>query len=311
MNTRFPKHFVPSFLGNSSRRSASRDNLAPREQGQFKAIIDQLFATNIQSQPKFRGESPDIAPLRSPADRGHLRKDYLGRAASAAPVTRPIGRLSDVSADVDAHFDELKEEVYRQATDLDVLQWAIRNVFVANNAASAPKGLSFPPTYPLILTFLIDLFRDRFQNPELSLAIFAQARSHSHESYLIGCSTAAYNAMLKTRWDCFLDLAGVEEGVKEMLHHGVGWDQHTTQLISRIVGTLSQEAAAGPSGLGRVMLQHGEDVLNRLAELENEVERYTEAAEARHRSVASQRMQARRADREHASFEQQMARAHY
>ncbi len=258
-----------------------------------------MFEVTDRNIPKF--------PLESG---GGVKRALRGRSSLPTPGNKemlntppvsPISSWSDVSSDVDAQFDKLKEEISSLPTDADILAWMQRRVFlplpVPGKTSLEPP--SFPPTYPLVLCYLIALFRDRFSNPELSLAIFSYARSHSVQSYLVGCSTGVYNEMLKTRWDCFRDLAGVEEGVKEMLHHGVGWDSTTTNMISSIVEEILKGILGGEEGQRIAEIQYGMDVNVRLVNLEKEVEQYVEQAERKHRMAMHRQAEERRAKKDY------------
>jgi hypothetical protein len=109
--------------------------------------------------------------------------------------------------------------------------------------------------------------------------------------------------MIKTRWKCFRDLGGVEEGVKEMLHHGVGWDSTTTNMISTIVEEIGSQLLSGEDGARTARLQFGEDINSRLASLENEVERYVAHAEKKHRVAMSRRAEDRRLARDYRAMQ--------
>lgn len=281
----------------------NRSEMEPDEQMRFNTIIQDLstmFEVTDPNIPKF--------PLEGGVKRATKTRPMLptpGKGSLNTSPVSPVNAWSDVSSDVDAQFDKLKEEIASFPTDADILAWMQRRVFLPlpGTGKTSQEPPSFPPTYPLVLAYLIALFRERFSNPELSLAIFAHARSHSVQSYLIGCSTGVYNEMLKTRWECFRDLAGVEEGVKEMLHHGVGWDSTTTTMISAIVEEILRGILSGEEGRQIAEIQYGTDVNRRLANLEKEVEQYVEQAEKKHRMAMHRQAEERRVRRDYRVLE--------
>lgn len=88
--------------------------------------------------------------------------------------------------------------------------------------------------YPLIISELIKTFRDRYCDPNLALAIFDHARHLSWTSYVSGCTTPAYNELMKTLWLCFRDLEGVVNALEEMDVNGVERDAKTKELVRSI-----------------------------------------------------------------------------
>lgn len=128
--------------------------------------------------------------------------------------------------------DLLKEEMAAIGTDVELVAWAKERVF-----APIPDelgGITFPRTYPRILAELLKTIRINFGNPNLALALFRHAQSHSPESYLIGCLAPVYNEALRIRWESFRDLIGVDQGVQEMEVNGVRWDKGTQQVVAKV-----------------------------------------------------------------------------
>lgn len=251
-----------------------------------------------QAQPQAVAAQPQAQ------NHSHPRSPSFSLSSQRINLPRRVGGQL-VDPETEEAFDRLKEECARFATDVDILDWARRVVFKPNvveekveqsdgTTTTISNNAGFPSTYPLILTHLLALFRDRFQNPHLTLALFSFARSYSNESYLSGCSTSAYNEVLRTRWESFRDLKGVEEGVREMMKHGVGWDKITSSIVSGIVEELSAKAFK-ESGEKESKLEFGENVLERLMLLDSDVEKYVELGERQHSAAMIRQAEGRRA----------------
>jgi hypothetical protein len=179
-------------------------------------------------------------------------------------------------------LDELKEEASTIQTDLELLDWARKRVFVDSTRtdsnelvfASSPiesnttGALGFSKTYPRILAHIMRMARQAYNNPHLSLAFFDYARTSSPESYLAGCLSSAYNELIKTRWECFRDLDGVDQAIKEMDANAVSWDIKTQLVIGKVVEEVGREVLEkGPDAWG------GDRVYEILSRLETRVQK--------------------------------------
>lgn len=207
---------------------------------------------------------------------------------------RPTMPAHEVDQAAHDEFDRVKEILSGLGSDLAVWEWARENVFRTKSTttgASATDGETqegdreaFPGSYSLVLAYLIKLFREEFHNPHLALSAFTLARSHSIRSYVAGCSTAAYNEALSTYWGNFRNLRRVEECVREMSVNGVGWDRHTSKILSGIIENLSETQLSSPAaqfgaGQRRLEAEFGTEVLLRLAALEKRVQADVESKE--------------------------------
>ncbi|RPD63507.1 hypothetical protein L227DRAFT_521687 [Lentinus tigrinus ALCF2SS1-6] len=181
-------------------------------------------------------------------------------------------------SEVDEELDRKKEEMELCETDLQLLEWAMREVFGESrryeeearlamettegdspDAKTSPSARKLgalqlqPAFYPHLLAALMRTFRDKYRNPHLTLAIFEHARTLSVASFVYGCTTPAYNELIETRWQCFRDLRGVCDALEEMRVDGIDMDNRTRLLaetIRREVGerTLWQEESLVGSG---------------------------------------------------------------
>ena len=187
------------------------------------------------------GGLPKTPKWRQEASEQPSISRYLPRIRQAAPK-------KEMGPEVYQAFDQAREEISALSTDLEVWEYAQRHVFPKiADATKTPPTYDIAASYPLTLTHLITLFRDQFDNPHLSLATFAHAKSHSLHSYVSGCSTDAYNQVMKTHWEKFRNLKQVEDCVGEMAMNGVGWDRNTLKVLSSIVQELTASMLTTPS----------------------------------------------------------------
>ncbi|KAI9491232.1 hypothetical protein BDB00DRAFT_834454 [Zychaea mexicana] len=80
-----------------------------------------------------------------------------------------------------------------------------------------------------------------FEDPYLALSIFEHAKTHSVVSYVSGCTTEVYNAMLMMRWKLWRDVHGMLNLVDEMMANGVGYDTETRRIVQLVVAEVENE----------------------------------------------------------------------
>jgi hypothetical protein len=218
-------------------------------------------------------------------------------------IAKPVGSMRNVLDQDMEDYMQKRELIASFRTDLDAMEWLNRTYFMANTSTSISadgKGSEAMPSsaltasYPLVLAYTISSLHLRFRNPHAALTVFDTARSHSVESYLVGCTTSVYNEMLRARWEGLRDLKGAEEGLEEMGRRGVGWDKDTMDFANSLVENLIKLRLSGLSnGLQtspvdtptttsndqRLIWAYGPDVLHRLARLEEMIENQVEYSE--------------------------------
>jgi hypothetical protein len=277
----------------SAKRNVGRDSGARRG--------DSSFGTDRFSGPRDSYLSDTMAgrrhsDRREPGTHSDEREDRSRIIA----IAKPIGSMRNVTDAEMEDYMQKREVIASLRTDLDILEWLNRTYFDLNAATSgkaetndidATSTPTFTAAYPLVLAYTISVLHLRFHNPHAALAVFDLARSFTLESYLVGCTTAVYNEMLRARWEGLGDLKGVEEGLEEMGRRGVGWDKETmrfaTALVEKLVklrlATFSEEnASTSPPSVTndqRLVWAYGTDVFERLARLEEMVENQVEFSE--------------------------------
>ncbi|VDB91642.1 unnamed protein product [Peniophora sp. CBMAI 1063] len=209
---------------------------------------------------------------------------YMGALSRSRRVTRP-----GEDPELEVELDRMNEAIDNALSDHELLQWAEREVFAQSFelAAAADARMNLPKdarddgplaplqsaTYPHAIAKLMRTFRDKYRDPHLALAVFAHARSLSIYSYVMGCTTAAYNELIQTRWECFRDLRGVYEAVQEMASNKVRRDSRTAALwenIRREVGTSATHSDGLYDILGRIDQMVGKDPVRRERSLRGE-----------------------------------------
>lgn len=212
--------------------------MTQREYVAFTNMFDMLFeaahAPNRQLTPTV-GNTP-----RPRSGASIIEVDLFERL-------RKYSKHSKWTSQEEDALDRKKEAMDLCETDQQLLEWAIREVFaesqqyeanarkiLENPSASKEQVLLQPLAYPLLVAELMKKFRDKYSDPHLALSIFDYARNLSSLSYVFGCTTAAYNELIETRWTCFRDLRGVCDALEEMHVNGVEMDNRTRALAEKI-----------------------------------------------------------------------------
>ena len=318
-----------------------RTRAAPKELQAFHELLESMFeASEAQAAESgrlnrtmhkpggFRRDDSAFGMNRSAGGRDSYLSDAMaGRRhqdrretgiqsyeqRSTLRITPAAKRVGGFRAVTDAEMEDYmqkRELITSLRTDLDIIEWLNRTYFDANaetslgveaNRLDATSSSSFTASYPLVLAYTISVLHLRFRNPHAALAVFEIARSFSLESYLVGCTTAVYNEMLRARWEGLRDLKGVEEGLAEMQSRGVGWDKDTMRLATTLVEKLvelrlaslrEEQTPASPTAVSndqRLVWAYGPDVFERLARLEEMVESQVEFTEMRMRQTMKRR----------------------
>lgn len=267
---------VNSFNGATSPTRKLRTSTAPasrkvsmtvREQHAADAMFNQIFSSISAALPTPAGA--EVQPSRTGMSA------IMGVLSRSRRVVRP-----GQDPELEMELDKMNEAIDNTLSDHELLQWAEREVFaqsvqLATAADARMKGslenaqtAKEPPaplqaaTYPHAIAKLIRTFRDKYRDPHLALAIFAHARSLSTYSYVMGCTTAAYNELIQTRWECFRDLRGVYEAIQEMADNKVRRDERTRALwenVRREVGSSTSPNDGLYDILGRIDQMIGKD----------------------------------------------------
>ncbi|KAJ9113196.1 hypothetical protein QFC22_006035 [Naganishia vaughanmartiniae] len=294
-----------------------RTRAAPKELQAFHELLESMFEAS-----EARGGQAERKHKRDGRGDSYLSDSMLGRPRlnrrnrddttqgeyqerhRLTTIAKPIGGMKNIT---DAEWDEFmqqKEVIASLRTDLDILEWLKTTYFsmplptTSSDASNADEtATTFGSIYPLVLAHTISILHVQFRNPQAAVAVFNTARSHSLESYLVGCTTSVYNHMLRARWEGLGDLKGVEEGLEEMGRRGVGWDKETMRLANTLVENLVKLRLSSPYGNSsthvsndqRLVWAYGPDVFARLARLEEIVESQVEFVERKGLSAVRRR----------------------
>lgn len=277
----------------------------------FVPNLLEIFGTSMGGQD---GSSPlTAAGIGMRPDGTSSVGDIMHKLRRHARSTAPWG------AQEDAELERKKEEIETCVTDRELLEWAMREVFGEsiryeeearravmraeernrsnndgstssnpdnNSVAEAPTNSTAsehplqPPAFPFLLAELMRTFRDKFHDPHLALSLFTFARTRSIASYVFGCTTPAYNELLRSRWTCFHDLRGVADALREMHANGVPPDTGTRLLVEEVRREV---------GL-RTVWQEERDLGNgEVLQILDQIERYVQFDMSRQRSKSGQR----------------------
>ncbi|ORY76004.1 hypothetical protein BCR35DRAFT_353517 [Leucosporidium creatinivorum] len=235
-----------------------RQKLSPTEAQTFAELLHQILPTQ---------------PARSGHEGGLFGRTGQANALAAEKVEQALQRtlakkgarprrvkieLSDREVE---QLDKMRETMVGFESDLELYRWALVEVFgfpssetifpdltdstnlagpppaPADSSSTDPSTLPLPkgpssPIYPDLLLILFLLLRDTYRAPHLALHVFTLASSTPY-SYVLGCHTALYNEVLRTKW-MEGDVESVAAGVEEMRSAGVRMDERTREIVDAI-----------------------------------------------------------------------------
>jgi len=81
-----------------------------------------------------------------------------------------------------------------------------------------------------------------------AMSVFERVKRLGAESYVVGCSTGAYNEMLQTKWEAYKDVSKIVELVDEMKINGIEGSQKTVEILRSIIDEIRKRkcGAMGP-----------------------------------------------------------------
>lgn len=215
--------------------------MTAREKDVFRDVFNMVFsAAEALKSGKLSSEIPKFIPVNSVGTSPQSREmaDLFRR------LQKDIKRMRWTS-EIDEELDRKKEEIELCDTDVQLLEWAMNEVFkpqqpTETSVHGQPSSAHSNQLYPHLIGALMRAFRDKFHDPHLALAIFDHAKDLSIYSYVFGCTAPAYNELIETQWFCFHDLRGILEALEEMKVNAVEADNRTR----RIVETIRRDAPA-------------------------------------------------------------------
>lgn len=127
--------------------------------------------------------------------------------------------------------EELKQinTIVETKTSLDLL----------NCIKSQMDQEKYPAYYPKLLTKAIEHASQR--DPYLAITIFELAKSKSLESYIFGCTTSVYNAMLQLRWETWRDVYGMLNLIEEMTVNGIEHSKDSRLIVRSVVQEIESD----------------------------------------------------------------------
>ncbi|KAH8079403.1 hypothetical protein BXZ70DRAFT_960728 [Cristinia sonorae] len=221
-----------------------RQSMTIREMSAFDDMFSRIFNAAQQSPSS---STPDLSAdsLWGKGEETGVREKKEFEVGDLFSQVRRHAKKVLWATREDEELDRKKEEMMMCETDLELLEWAQREVFDesrrfeerAREAVKEGKTESVqlqPAFYPHMVASLMRTFREKYGDPHLALSIFSHTRHLSVPSFVFGCSTAAYNELIETKWRCFRDLRGVCDALEEMRVNGVNTDMRTKGLCEMV-----------------------------------------------------------------------------
>ncbi|KDN45151.1 hypothetical protein RSAG8_05066, partial [Rhizoctonia solani AG-8 WAC10335] len=216
------------------------------EQQAMDAVFERVFDMDTQS------------PLQKSILGNHFP---VGRTLFDNPIRQPTQHIRE-KEDLDRLFDEKAEIMMNCKSDQELLKWASTEVFskfsqtssnLPQSHKSARSKTIHPGIYGRVVAHLMHEFRETYNNPHLSIAIFDYTRQLSIISFVTGCTAPSYTELMRTYWNSFRDLQMVLNIAEEMRVNGVHSDDRTKQLYLKIYEEATLQSVWFEGGKEEVM----------------------------------------------------------
>ncbi|KAF8706271.1 hypothetical protein RHS03_04979, partial [Rhizoctonia solani] len=178
------------------------------------------------------------------------------------PIAKGTIRHIRERVDTEKLFDEKVESMMNCRSDEELLRWAKTEVFSGPPQSfnilpeavesSQPKTIH-PEIYGRVIAHLMREFRETYNNPHLSIAIFDYTRQRSLISFVTGCTVLSYTELMRTHWSSFHNLQAVLNIAEEMRVNGVQPDDRTKQLYLKIYEEATHQSVWFEGGEEEVM----------------------------------------------------------
>ncbi|CAO3622768.1 unnamed protein product [Mucor hiemalis] len=100
----------------------------------------------------------------------------------------------------------------------------------------------YPKYYPRVLAKAIE--HASRKDPYLALTIFELAKYKSLNSYILGCTTKVYDAMLLLKWEAWRDVYGMLNLIEEMTVNGITYSNDSRRIVRSVVQEIEAEGGA-------------------------------------------------------------------
>ncbi|CAE6459098.1 unnamed protein product [Rhizoctonia solani] len=219
----------------------------PMEQRALDAVFERVFDMDAQS------------PLQSSIIGNQFP---MGITLFNNPTARRLTQHIRENEDLEKLFDEKVESMMNCKSDQELLRWANTEVFsepprTSSNLPESPKSTKskaiHPGIYGRVIAHLMHEFRETYNNPHLSIAIFDYTRQRSIISFVTGCTAPSYSELMRTYWNSFRDLRMVLNIAEEMRVNGVQPEDRTKQLYLKIRGEAALQSVWFEGGKEEVM----------------------------------------------------------
>ncbi|CUA66809.1 hypothetical protein RSOLAG22IIIB_00257 [Rhizoctonia solani] len=184
-----------------------------------------------------------------------------GALFSHSMSKRPVRHIRETE-DTEKLFDEKIETMMNCKSDQELLKWAKTEVFseylptpsdLPESPGSTRSKTIHPAIYGRVIAHLMNEFRETYNNPHLSIAIFDYTRQISIISFVTGCTAPSYTELMRTYWNSFRDLRMVLNIAEEMRVNGVRPDDRARQLYLKIYEEATLQSVWFEGGKEEVM----------------------------------------------------------
>ncbi|KAI7907278.1 uncharacterized protein BX663DRAFT_426319 [Cokeromyces recurvatus] len=131
-------------------------------------------------------------------------------------------------------------------TSSELLECVRKEINLSDDTDEVTKR--YPLYYPNLLVKAIEHAISSRNDPYLALTIFEEAKNKSLVSYIFGCTTPVYNAILSLRWNTWRDIYGMLDLVEEMTLNGIEIDDNSRRIIRKVVNEIEYEGNTGLIG---------------------------------------------------------------
>lgn len=104
----------------------------------------------------------------------------------------------------------------------------------------------YPKYYPRVLAKAIE--HASRKDPYLALTIFELAKYKSLNSYIFGCTTKVYDAMLLLKWEAWRDVYGMLNLIEEMTVNGITYSNDSRRIVRAVVQEIEAEGGVLEEG---------------------------------------------------------------
>lgn len=254
----------------SNRSVKSRSTKSAEETRDFRELLDTLFDRNT-SKPTPVEPKPNHKDTDSVIEKKLLDLVMRNRQLYKDKAPLPRSMMAPIYGKSATKFKREKEEEDDDEGILDFLHssdkstWKSKDIQQNKRIIEKEKELKsiqsivdtthsidllktilkeinqekYPKYYPRVLAKAIE--HASRKDPYLALTIFELAKCKSLDSYILGCTTRVYDAMLLLRWEAWRDVYGMLNLIEEMTVNGITYSNDSRRIVRSVVQEIEAE----------------------------------------------------------------------